>query len=116
MAHPFFIEEKSLSLADVKEYLQKIEKRDPLLNRLSQKCKEYFESFEQLPSLEKKQALEKKLTALELTRLKPEHIMKICDFLPQTVNDLKIVLQAYPLSMPKKDQDAIVEAVKSVMG
>lgn len=115
MAHPFFIEEKSLSLADVKEHLQQIEKRDPLLNRISQKCKEYLEAFEQLPSLDKKQALQKKLTSLDLTRLKPEHIMKISDFLPQTVNDLKIVLQAYPLSMPKKDQDAIVEAVKSVV-
>ncbi|MBI2666460.1 hypothetical protein HYX13_02515 [Candidatus Woesearchaeota archaeon] len=116
MAHPLFIEEKSLSLADVKEHLQQMEKRDPQLNRLTQKCKEYLESFDQLPSLEKKQALQKKLTSLDLTRLKPEHMMKICDFLPQTANDLKIVLQAYPLSMPKKDQDAIVEAVKSVLG
>ena len=116
MAHPKFIEEKSLSLAEVREYMQQMEKRDTTLNHLSQKTKEYIESFEQLPSLEKKQTLQKKLTALELTRLKPEHIMKICDFLPKTVNDLKIVLLAYPLSMPKKDQDAIVEAVKSVMG
>ena len=38
MAHPLFIEEKSLSLADVKEYLQQMEKRDPQLNRLTQKC------------------------------------------------------------------------------
>jgi len=60
----------------------------------------------------KKGELKKKLQDLKLTRLKEEHITKIIDFLPATANDLKIVLMAYPLSLPKKDQDGIVEVVK----
>lgn len=114
MVHPQFIEEKPLALAEVKTQLTHIEERDKTLNHLSQKSKEYLENFEVI-SAEKKDALLKKLQSLELTRLKPEHMMKIADFMPQTANDLKIVLQAYPLSMPKKDVDAIVEAVKSVV-
>ncbi len=115
MVHPQFVQERPLSLADVKDHIEQIEKRDQKLNNLSQKCKEYFDAFSVLP-VEKKEALRKKLESLELTRLKPEHIMKIADFLPKTATDLKIVLQAYPLSLPKKDQDAIIAAVQEVAG
>jgi DNA-directed RNA polymerase subunit F len=45
MANPQFIEEKSLSLVDVKATLQAIEKRDEELNYLSNKAKEYLDHF-----------------------------------------------------------------------
>jgi len=111
MANPQFIEQKSLSLIDVKKVLEKIEKRDKELNYLSNKAKEYLETFVKLDQKQKEE-LQKKLTGLNLTRLKEEHTAKIIDFLPKTVDELKVVLTAYPLSMPKKDQEAIVNAVK----
>ena len=111
MATPQFIEEKPLSLSDVQHIFESIDKRDNTLNFLSTKCKEYLVAVVPL-SFSKKQELHKKLVDLKLTRLKEEHFVKIIDFLPATVNDLKIVLQAYPLSMPKKDQEAIVALVK----
>ena len=111
MANPQYIEQKSLSLVDVKIKLEEIEKRDKELNYLSNKAKEYLEIFVKL-DLKQKEELEKKLSGLDLTRLKEEHIAKIIDFLPKTVDELKIVLTAYPLSMPKKDQEAIVKTVK----
>ena len=114
MTNPQFIEEKPLSLVDVKEVLKGIEKRDEELGYLSNKAKEYLDTFITL-SDEKKRELHRKLVGLNLTRLKEEHIAKITDFLPTKVNDLKIVLQAYPLSLPKKDQDGIVNAVKSII-
>ena len=113
MPNPQFIEEKGLSLVEVKTAIDKIEKRDATLNYLSGKSKDYLDSFVTL-SAAKKAELHKKLTALELTRLKEEHIAKITDFLPKTVNELKIVLLAYPLSLPKKDQDSIVAAVQEI--
>ena len=111
MANPNFIEEKPLSLGTVKRHLADIEKRDGELNFLSNKCKEYLDAFVPL-DLKKRELLHKKLIALDLTRLKEEHIAKITDFLPKDANDLKVVLQAYPLSLLKKDQDAILGAVK----
>lgn len=111
MAAPQFIEEKAVSLLDAKSILQDIEKRDEELNYISNKSKEFLENFTLL-SDDKKKELEKKLADLGLSRLKEEHIMKIVDFLPSTAEDLKIVLQAYPLSMSKKDQDAIAGIVK----
>ncbi|MBS3116342.1 hypothetical protein J4421_01975 [Candidatus Woesearchaeota archaeon] len=113
MVNPEFIQEQPLSLAGAKKVLTEIEKRDNELNYRSNRAKEFFEQFPIL-SLEKKDELYKKITSLNLTRLKEEHLMKILDFLPKTTEELKIVLQAYPLSMPKKDQEAIVEVVKEV--
>ena len=111
MATPKFIEEKPLSLASAQHILSGLEKRDKELNLLSKKAKEYLDGVVTLTSA-KREELQKKLVDLKLTRLKEEHFAKIIDFMPITVNDLKIVLQAYPLSMPKKDQEAIVSTVK----
>jgi DNA-directed RNA polymerase subunit F len=111
MTNPEFIEESTASLIDVKKTLEEIEKRDKDLNYRSNKAKEFLDQFCVLTQTKKKD-LHKKLVDLKLTRLKEEHITKIVDFLPSSANDLKIVLQAYPLSMPKKDQDAIVNTVK----
>ncbi|MBU0460465.1 MAG: hypothetical protein KJ597_04730 [Nanoarchaeota archaeon] len=111
MANPQFVEENPLSLVDVKTILNKIQKRDEEMNYLSNKTKEYLDNFVLL-SEKKKDELKKNLENLNLTRLKFEHIMKIVDFLPKNIEELKVVLQAYPLSMPKKDQEAIVKVVK----
>lgn len=111
--NPEFLEEKPLSLVDVKEALQKIEERDKELNYRSNKTKEYLQNFTELP-LEKKEALYKKLVALNLVRLKEAYIVKIIDFLPQNLEELKVILQAYPVNMPKKDMEAIVNVVKEV--
>ena len=114
MVSPQLIEEQSLSLVDVQVALKAVEKRDTELNFLSTKTKEYVAAFVRLTP-EQQGKLEKKLQELALTRLKTEHIRKILDFLPTTTNDLKVVLQAYPLTMPKKDQESIVAAVSDVV-
>ncbi len=114
MVNPQFIEQKSISLLEAKEAIESIEKRDKELNYLSNKTKEYLDQFVTL-NRARKNELEKNLQDLNLTRLKDEHIAKICDFLPKTVDELKVVLQAYPLSMPKKDHEEIVKTVKALI-
>jgi DNA-directed RNA polymerase subunit F len=114
MVSPKFIEEQAISLADAKKILSNIAKEEEELNYISNKAKEYLDNCPVLVE-SKKNELNKKLQGLDLTRLKHEHIMKIIDFLPRNANELKVVLQAYPLSMPKKDQDAIVAAVKDFL-
>lgn len=114
MVNPQFIESKPMMLVDVKTVLEMMQERDTELNYRSGKAKEYLDSFVTLTS-EKKEKLLKKLQELNLTRLREEHFTKIVDFLPTTANELKVVLQAYPLSLPKKDQDNIVATVKETV-
>ena len=111
MPSPQFVSETPLALSEVKAVLHSLEKRDGSLNFLSNKAKEQQELFVAL-SVGKKDELYAKLSALNLTRLKEEHFCKIIDFLPKNMDELKVVLQSYPLSLPKKDQESIVEAVK----
>ena len=111
MANPIFVEEEPISLSEVKGIVEDIIKRDTELNYRSNKAKDYLDHFVVL-SASKKKDLQKKLEELDLTRLKKEHIIKFIDFLPKDIEELKSVLLAYPLSLPKKDQDAIVKVVR----
>ncbi len=114
MTNPQFIEEAPLPLADVKEALEKIEERDKELSYRSNKAKEFLGLFVQIPK-DKKDELKKKLVNLNLLRLKEAHIAKIIDFLPKTTEELKVILQAYSVNMPKKDMEKIISTVKEVV-
>lgn len=114
MPTPQFVSEKPLSLVEVQRELENIQKRDIELNYVSAKVHEYLSSFVAVTP-EQREVLHKKLKSLDLIRLKEEHIAKIIDFLPKNVNELRAILQAYPLSLVKKDQESIIEAVKDVM-
>ena len=110
MPNPQFIEQKPLTLGEVKSAIEQAEKRDKELGFLSNKTKEYLDNFTVL-NASKKEAFTKKLVDLNVTRLREEHIAKIIDFLPKTGNELKVLLQGYNLSLSKKDQDSIIEVV-----
>lgn len=111
MANPQFIEGKPLSLVSTKKIIEEIKKRDGELNYTSNKVNEYLDAFITL-SAKQEEELYQKLVNLNLMRLKEEHFAKIIGFLPQNVNDLKITLQAYHLTLPKKDQENILKVVK----
>lgn len=113
MPSPQFLSETPLALAEVKAILHSVEKRDESLTFLSNKAKEHQEVFVALSKV-KKDELYAKLTGLNLTRLKEEHYCKIIDFLPQNLEELKVILQSYPLSLSKKDQESIVVAVTEI--
>lgn len=111
MPTPQLVSETPLALADVKASVGALQKRDQELNYLSNKAKEYLEQFPPLPE-KKREELYANLAALNLTRLKEEHFCKIIDFLPKNLDELKVVLQSYPLSLSKKDQESIVAVVQ----
>jgi DNA-directed RNA polymerase subunit F len=111
MPNPKIIEETAMNLVDLKADLEKIEARDKELNYRSNKSKEYIHHFVDL-SMDKKNTLNKKLIDLDMVRLKDAHIIKIIDFLPKDVDELKVILQAYPVTMPKKDMESIIAIVK----
>jgi|SRR3989339_1486337 len=114
MPNPIFIEETPLTQVEVKEAIEKIEKNSPELNYRTNKTKDYLLNFVDL-SKEKKEELVKKINNLKLVRIKEAHITKIIDFLPKTTEELKVILQAYPLSLPKSEQESIVAVVKEVL-
>ncbi|MAF99488.1 MAG: hypothetical protein CMH61_02650 [Nanoarchaeota archaeon] len=112
MVNPQLVEEHAVSLSDVKAYIAQMQERGELDFRTN-KTREFVENFTIL-EVKKKDELLKKLNDLKILRLKEPQIIKIMDFLPQTVEDVRVLLQGYPVSVSKKDMERIVGTVKSV--
>lgn len=107
------INETPLSLNDLKSELKAIKKRDEELNARAQKVEEYINTFSLLNQKEAKD-LEKAINALDVPRLKDLHVKKIVDVLPKTVDELKSVLQGYPISITNDNLKKVVDITAKV--
>ena len=110
MVKPEILNSKPITIAELKEELGKITKRDKELGYRASKTMQYLESF---PGLNNKKAeeLRAKLEGLKISRLKEEYVVKIVDTMPNTVDELKALLQAYVVTISNEDLKKIVEAV-----
>ncbi|MFT4261548.1 MAG: hypothetical protein ACMXX9_03915 [Candidatus Woesearchaeota archaeon] len=104
------IDKEPLGLAELKEELAKIQKRDEELGFRSGKTMEYVNSFSTL-DIKTFNEVKDALKALDIPRLKDEHIVKIVDLMPINVADLDVILQGYPITISKENQAKIVETV-----
>ncbi len=112
MAESDLMDKKPVSLAELKEELSKIQKRDEELGFRSGKTQEYVNSLDVL-SVKDNDSLKKQLEELEIPRLKEEHIVKILDFLPRSEAELEVLLQGYPITISKENFKKIVDVVNS---
>ena len=111
MTNPQLIEEVPITMAELKEELARVKKRDKELNMRCTKVEEYLNQFCTLDS-KKAAELTKKLEDLKIPRLKDVHIKKIIDLLPKTEDDLKLILQGYILTVNKESLKKIMKVVK----
>ena len=111
MGDPKIISEEPISLFELKSEITKIKKRDKELGFREAKMEDYLNEFVKLKKKEYDE-LEKKLGKLEIPRLKDMHIKKIIDMLPATVDQLKVILQGYALTVNQKNMKRIVDVVK----
>lgn len=103
------IEEKPLALAEVKEKMEKIEKRDKEMTARAEKVKAYLAKF---TGNEKIDELRKKLEGLNISRLKPRHINKIIDLMPEDSGSLKAVFSGENITLKQEDLNRILECLK----
>jgi len=111
MVKPEIISEKPITLTELKQEIDNIKKRDKELNFRVGKTEEYLSHFITL-SKAKEDELIKKLEKLNVPRLKDAHITKIVDILPKTVDELKIILQGYTITVNNDNLKKIVDVVK----
>jgi DNA-directed RNA polymerase subunit F len=102
------IEEKPISMAELKEDLKEIKKRD---TELSFRTAKVAEQVEVLKIVKPKEAEEMfaKIQKLNISRLKDVHIYKIIDLLPQNLVELKNVVQSYSLTATNDNLEKILE-------
>jgi DNA-directed RNA polymerase subunit F len=102
------IEEKPISMAELKEDLKEIKKRD---TELSFRTAKVAEQVEVLKIVKPKEAEEMfaKIQKLNISRLKDVHIYKIIDLLPQNIVELKNIVQSYSLTVTNDNLEKILE-------
>ncbi|RLE39428.1 hypothetical protein DRJ17_00565 [Candidatus Woesearchaeota archaeon] len=105
------VEEKSMNVAEVKEELKKIKKRDKELGFRANKTEEYLQAACKIDQKRAKELYEK-LENLKIPRFKDIHINKIIDILPKTIEDIQIMFQGYPITITQENIKKILDIVK----
>ena len=110
MGNPKIIEETPISMAEMKNELSKIKKRDSELNYRSNKTEDYLKQFTLVNNKTAKEISEK-LDGLAIPRLKEIHIKKLIDIMPTTPEEVKAVLEAYPITITNENMKKIAKAI-----
>jgi len=108
MADIKILSETPINLYQLNDELKSIKKRDKELNFRASKTEDYLNSMVQLKEHDE---LYKKLVGLEIPRLREQHMHKIVELLPTTVQDLKVVLQGYTLNISQENMKKIASLV-----
>lgn len=111
MTRPELIKETPITITELKEEIRKIKKRDGELNFRASKTEEYLEQFVSV-SQKKAEEIKEKIEKLAIPRLKEEHIIKIIDLMPTNVEVLKVILQAYTITVTQENIKKIVGVVQ----
>ena len=112
MADMQIISETPINTYKLKKELEMIKKRDNELNFRANKTEEYLN---QIATLKNSDELFDKIIKLNLPRLKEQQIHKIIDVAPTTVNDLKIVLQGFTITINNEPMKKIVDVINEFL-
>lgn len=107
MADIKIMEEKPLTLAELKEKLDVIEKRDKDISFRANKTKEYLNAFS-IKKLKEVETLKKKIEELNVPRLKDRHIAKIIDISPKDMDSLRLLLSGEAITVRDEDLKKIL--------
>ena len=105
------INEKPLTMAELKEKLEEIKKRDKELSDRATKTHEYLNKF---AHLKEKEALKLKeeILKLDIPRLKEKHIIKIIDIIPKDIESLKLIFASENITIKQESLQKILDVMK----
>ncbi len=104
------ISESPVTMAQLRDDLKKTQKKEEELNLRANKTLEYLNLFVTIKSSEAKE-LYGKIEALSLPRFKPEHIVKIIDTLPASMEELKTTMSGFSITITNDNCKKIIDAV-----
>lgn len=112
--NPKILSEEPMNIAHVKEELKKIKKRDEEPAFRTNKTIEYLNDFVSIKSADAKKLYEE-IEKLDIPRLKDIHIHKIIDLMPTSVEEMKVILQGYTITVTKESMQKIIGVVKKYL-
>jgi DNA-directed RNA polymerase subunit F len=102
------LEEKPISMAELKEEIKDIKKRDEELSFRTAKVAEQIDILK-VVKLKDAEEITAKIQKLNIPRLKDIHICKIIDLTPQSIVELKNIIQSYSLTITNDNLEKILE-------
>jgi len=112
MAEAQITSETPVNMHQLKKELERIKKRDNELNFRANRTEEYLQQVLQHKYSDE---LFDKLIALNIPRLREQHVHKIIDMAPTSINELKVVLQGYPITINSESMKKIVDAINEFL-
>ena len=100
-------------MAEAKLEIERIRKRGEEPTIGISKMEDYLNSFSVLPESRVKAVVDA-ITKLEVPRLRDEHIVKIVDIMPRSVDELKMIMLGSVVSISAENMKKIVDVVNSV--
>ena len=110
MSNPEIISETPMNLVQVKDELQKIHRKEKELNYRAGKTYEHLKTAVKL-SVKEAEELYASIEKLNIPRLKDIYIHKIIDVIPVRMEEVKIILQDYPITVSQENMKKIAEVV-----
>lgn len=102
------LSETPINIHQLKKDLEKIKKRDGELNFRANRTEEYLQ---QIATHKNAEELFDKIIKLNIPRLKEQHVHKIIDIAPSTLNELKTLLQGYTITVNNESMKRIVDVI-----
>ncbi len=110
MTYIKLLSEQSLCMAEMKDKINDIEKRDEKLSARGQKAKEYI-GYSNVLDIKKSAELKDKLSKLEISRLKERHFNKIVDIMPRDEDMIKAIFVGENITIRPEDIAKILETI-----
>ena len=111
---PKIVSQIPITLAELKEEVAKMKQREKEPSVRATRMEDYLAAFVEITPEQGKE-LQAAITKLAINRLKDEHICKIVDILPKSVNELKVVMQGYAVSLTNDALGKITETINEFL-
>ena len=102
------LSETPINVYQLKDELSRVKKRDKELNFRAQKTEEHISH---VIMHKNGHDVFEKIKKMDIPRLRDQYIHKIVDLMPVTVKDLKVVLQAYNVSLSNESMKKIADTI-----
>ncbi|MBI2558364.1 hypothetical protein HYW20_03500 [Candidatus Woesearchaeota archaeon] len=112
MAETQIISETPINIYQLKKELENIKKKYSELNFRANKTEEYLN---QIAVHKNSDELFDKIIKLNIPRLREHQIHKIIDIAPTTVNELKVILQGYTITINNELMKKIVDTMNEFL-
>ncbi len=104
------IEQRPVTLADVKARLGESKKDNKELSFRAEKVNNYINDLN-IPEKSKVEELQSKLLGLNISRLRDRHIVKILDIMPTDLETLKSIFTGEAVSIKQEELKQILDTI-----